>query len=53
MKHREGAECTECQCSPAIRAGEGEGDDPTLKMQTDKILKETESKHGTWTKEEA
>lgn len=33
--------------------GEGEGDDPTLKIELDKLVKETEAKHGTWTREEA
>jgi hypothetical protein len=53
MKHRNGAECRPCTCAPAIRAGEGEGDDPSLTKQIEDVIKETEPKHGTWTKEEA
>jgi hypothetical protein len=55
MKHRAGDDdnCVSCQNSPAIRAGEGEGDDPTLKMQTDELVKRTQPRDDTWTKEEA
>jgi hypothetical protein len=54
MKHRNGeAQCIPCHSQPAIRPGEGEGDDPTLKMKTDILLKQAEPKNGEWTKEEA
>jgi hypothetical protein len=55
MKHNlsDNVQCIECQNRPAIRAGGGEGDDPTLKMKTDALLKQAEPKSGSWTKEEA
>jgi hypothetical protein len=54
MKHRDGeANCVTCQSTPAIRPGEGEGDDPDLKMQTDALVQQTQAKNCTWTKEEA
>jgi hypothetical protein len=54
MKHAPGeAECVPCQSSPAIRPGEGEGDDPDLQMQVDALIQQTQAKHGTWTREEA
>jgi hypothetical protein len=54
MKHYAGeAQCIECQVYPAVRPGEGEGDDPTVKTQLDKIVQEASAKHGTWTREEA
>jgi hypothetical protein len=54
MKHHTGeAQCIECQAYPAVRPGEGEGDDPTLKMKLDEIIQQTNAKHGNWTREEA
>jgi hypothetical protein len=54
MKHHTGdAKVTECHATPAIRPREGEGDDPTTKMELDRILQSAQPKHGSWTREDA
>jgi hypothetical protein len=47
------AEAIECQSTPAIRPGEGEGEDPDLRLELDKITQMAQPRHGTWEKEEA
>jgi hypothetical protein len=54
MKHRAGeAEVWPCHAQPAIRQGEGEGDDPTFQQKLDLMVEQTKPKHGEWTKDEA
>jgi hypothetical protein len=54
MKHRAGeADVWPCHAQPAIRPGEGEGDDPSLKQKVDALVEQTKPKHGEWSKEEA
>jgi hypothetical protein len=41
-----------CHVIPAIRPGEGEGDDPTLKQKVDEIIARAKPKFGEWKREE-
>jgi hypothetical protein len=54
MKHRAGeAEVWPCHAQPAIRQGEGEGDDPSLKQKVGALVEQTKPKNGEWTRDQA
>jgi hypothetical protein len=54
MKHRAGeADVWPCHAQPAIRQGEGEGDDPTLQQKVDLLVEQAKPKGGKWTSDQA
>jgi hypothetical protein len=52
-KHRGDAINWECHVGPVVRPGEGEGDDPTLKQETEALVQQAKARHGEWTREKA